>query len=409
MSLVLIFGFAGVANAALYPSNEVTPSTNDINRTNGWAHVNQISVGIGEVTLEFVQPRNFYAGFEYRTDGDTSQVINEVHWLEFYGVVPAGALQLYPSFDLATAGTQTHTIYANEYVEVRMMFGAEGDERFDWTRFDVLPVPFVRSATITSPLAGEEVFGTVSFDATLTDEGEDDNVQWAVRKGTCAANTNTVLGNVDGFSSPFTWDHINFHALAATSFWVPGNYCFVFNPTESVGDTAIRETREFVIKDTIAPLVTIESPSEGNVVSGTVEIHGTVVEDYILSHYNISVYPGDADFNDFSERIAQSTVYRSTGFINEPIFEWNSTAWGDGEYLIRLAARDAAGNRSYAGSPLLGGDDSQHVIRVIVNNTPDNKDQCKKDGWKIWLNPVFRNQGDCVSYVVSNDNAGKRE
>ena len=30
------------------------------------------------------------------------------------------------------------TINANEYVEVRMVFGAETDERFDWTRFDVL-------------------------------------------------------------------------------------------------------------------------------------------------------------------------------------------------------------------------------------------------------------------------------
>ncbi len=130
LALTLVFSLGAI--------NTVTPSTNDINRTNGWAHVNEISVGVGEVTLEFVQPRNHYAGFEYRTDGDTSQVINEEHWLEFYGVVPPGPLQLYPSFDLATAGTQTHTIYANEYVEVRMMFGAEGDERFDWTRFDVL-------------------------------------------------------------------------------------------------------------------------------------------------------------------------------------------------------------------------------------------------------------------------------
>ena len=31
------------------------------------------------------------------------------------------------------------TIPADEFVEVRMVFGAEEDERFDWTRFDVLP------------------------------------------------------------------------------------------------------------------------------------------------------------------------------------------------------------------------------------------------------------------------------
>jgi hypothetical protein len=30
---------------------------------------------------------------------------------------------------------------------------------------------------------------------------------------------------------------------------------------------------------------------------------------------------------------------------------------------------------------------------------PTNKDQCKKDGWKSFNNPTFKNQGDCVSYV----------
>ncbi len=36
---------------------------------------------------------------------------------------------------------------------------------------------------------------------------------------------------------------------------------------------------------------------------------------------------------------------------------------------------------------------------------PTNKDQCKKDGWKDFNNPTFKNQGDCVSYVQSNPHA----
>ena len=110
--------------------------------------------------------------------------------------------------------------------------------------------PFVRSAEITSPLSGAEVFGMVSFDATLTDKDQNDNVQWAVRKGTCAAGTGTVIGNVDGKSNEYTWDHTTFHASADTSSWEPGNYCFIFNPTESTGDTPIRLTRNFVVIDT---------------------------------------------------------------------------------------------------------------------------------------------------------------
>jgi hypothetical protein len=33
---------------------------------------------------------------------------------------------------------------------------------------------------------------------------------------------------------------------------------------------------------------------------------------------------------------------------------------------------------------------------------PTNKDQCKKDGWKTFTNPTFKNQGQCVSWVNHN-------
>lgn len=33
---------------------------------------------------------------------------------------------------------------------------------------------------------------------------------------------------------------------------------------------------------------------------------------------------------------------------------------------------------------------------------PTSADQCKKDGWKAFTNPSFKNQGQCVSSVVSN-------
>lgn len=37
--------------------------------------------------------------------------------------------------------------------------------------------------------------------------------------------------------------------------------------------------------------------------------------------------------------------------------------------------------------------------------TPIDKNECKKNGWTMFNSPVFKNQGDCVSYVVSNENA----
>lgn len=45
------------------------------------------------------------------------------------------------------------------------------------------------------------------------------------------------------------------------------------------------------------------------------------------------------------------------------------------------------------------------VVEPVV---PQNMNECKKDGWKTFSNPTFKNQGACVSYVQSNEKAGKR-
>ena len=129
MAIVAFLALSLLAIPALASSH--APSTNDANRTNGWAHVNVTDVGIGEITLEFVSTRAFASCFEYRTDGDTSQASGDNY-------NPAVTDGLYP-FVCVNNSTAERTLQANEYVEVRMVFGAEADERFDWTRFDVLP------------------------------------------------------------------------------------------------------------------------------------------------------------------------------------------------------------------------------------------------------------------------------
>lgn len=47
LSFVLFIGIGRVYAAV----NPVTPSTNDINRANGWAHVDKISTNIGSTEL----------------------------------------------------------------------------------------------------------------------------------------------------------------------------------------------------------------------------------------------------------------------------------------------------------------------------------------------------------------------
>jgi hypothetical protein len=123
-----------LAGAALADVNPVTPSTNDINRDLGWAHVDASNAAVGSVDLTFVSERAFWSCFEYRTDGDTSQIIAENGGVNYNTDITDG---LYP-YTCQNNSSLTMTISASEYVEVRMVFGAETDERFDWTRFDVL-------------------------------------------------------------------------------------------------------------------------------------------------------------------------------------------------------------------------------------------------------------------------------
>ncbi|HSP97153.1 MAG TPA: hypothetical protein VL049_07905 [Candidatus Dormibacteraeota bacterium] len=134
ITAAVTLGFVGVAGADV---NAVTPSTNEINRTNGWAHVDQLSKGIGTTDLQVISTRTFWSCFEYRTDGDTSQILSENGGNNYNANVTDG---LYP-YVCENNSSETLTIPANAYVEVRMVFGAETDERFDWTRFDVLPDP----------------------------------------------------------------------------------------------------------------------------------------------------------------------------------------------------------------------------------------------------------------------------
>ena len=54
-------------------------NSNHINKTYipAWAHVNVLDVGVGYVALEFVSERGFWSCFEYRTDGDTSPIVDQ--------------------------------------------------------------------------------------------------------------------------------------------------------------------------------------------------------------------------------------------------------------------------------------------------------------------------------------------
>jgi len=140
----------------------------------------------------------------------------------------------------------------NNQVSFNIYDSAYGDNSGDLT-VDIYECVVLRSAGITSPEENEIIFSdTVDFKAFLVDDDED-FVNWAVRKGTCAAGQGTVFGNVDGHTDSFNIvydaDTYTYHysVTADVSEWDPGIYCFVFNPREDTGETSIRLTREFTV------------------------------------------------------------------------------------------------------------------------------------------------------------------
>ncbi len=150
--------------------------------------------------------------------------------------------------------------------------------------------PFAPTGQITNPASnGVTVSGNYNFTATYNDGDnvQDDNVQWAIRQGTCSGNT--VGGNVDGRNDTFAWDGAAFSTQVNTANLTPGNYCFVFNPTDDAGQADVRVTRTFVVNQ---PTPGIEIPAQCdqnltyNVINGTnasQTINGTSGNDLIFA------------------------------------------------------------------------------------------------------------------------------
>jgi hypothetical protein len=151
-AIALLLSTMSIAFGAV---DAVTPSTNEENRTEGWAHFNVTETREGEVDIEFVSTRNFFSCFEYRSDGEGPDSPDNFN--------PAIEDGLWP-FVCVNNQTVTETLSALEYVEIRMVFGAEGDERFDWTRVDVTPVPGAHGLLIAkSGPAGERANENARF------------------------------------------------------------------------------------------------------------------------------------------------------------------------------------------------------------------------------------------------------
>lgn len=120
--------------------------------------------------------------------------------------------------------------------------------------------------------------------------------------------------------------------------------------------------------DTQCPVVKIDEPNADEDVKGDVEVKGTVM-DANPDHFWLVVE------NSSGTKVAgPGTVNETNSFTNEKLMTWDTTTVLDGEYKIKLEARDAAGNKCPDKKPVLSDpnedDDSVDWIDVRVENTP---------------------------------------
>jgi len=275
-------------------------------------------------------------------------------------------------------GTVYRTIYTvpsdwNEgimYIKVAARDGTGGNRTRSNDQDTVIVDNTAPQIIFEIPENGSTHAGTISLRAVCDEDCDYINFWWRSENEPYSSSSKRYHYVPDN-GTIFEWDLNSLDAEkwgGDTYLMEDGTYYLYAAGKDLVGNWAQTPNVQIVVDNT-APLVTIESPSDFSFLRGTVNVLGTLIEDVELSHYNFSIYSGTADFNNFSLRLYSDTQYLSTGFTNKLLYEWDTTTWPNGEYLLRFAARDKVGNRDLSGDPYLGGDDSQHVIRVTVDNT----------------------------------------
>jgi hypothetical protein len=219
---------------------------------------------------------------------------------------------------------------------------------------------------IIAPSDGNFVKGVVNIEGSVKDVNNDH--YWLVvtdASGTTVAGPGTVHDTDSDILVALAWD---------TTAVADGVYTIKLEARDTAGNKDANSTKWIdVIVDNVAPVVDITNPSEnGEYLAGEVTFEGNITEEH-LSHYNLSLNPNpnvDGACNetakeatwDFSKR-----VWQVDGGTNTVSHNFNTTTVTDGHYVLRLAARDLAGNRDPMSNT--GDGDSIDYKCVTIDNT----------------------------------------
>ena len=180
---------------------------------------------------------------------------------------------------------------------------------------------------------------------------------------------------------------------------------FTWTPTEAQGSGSYTfdvRVSDGSLMDSESITINVTEVSDTNVapVLGAITTPRTIPE---LSHHSFDVDATDANSGDtliFSLSGAPSgaTIGASNG-----TFHWKPTeTQGPGTYSFDVIVSDGSLT------------DSQSVtihVTEVDNNLEDkkDKDECKKGGWMNFINPSFKNQGQCVSFMNHKNHGGEED
>lgn len=423
------------------PSLQIDIDTNTLDATTTWEgrlvyephFTNTINTGEWQTwnTQDDAPDGNWW--FTEAPGNATCSEANPCTWSE--------VLSAYPDAGVRNAGTTTGAILFKASAPDG---GFEGNvDNFiievdtHTTIFDFEPSALQLEPTgeITAPIADAIVTSTTTLLATYDDGDDinDDDVQWAVRSGSCDTATTTVFGNVDGKSDSYSWDGASFSAIINTALATPGTHCFIFNPTDDAGQPDLRLTREFTIDETV-----VDEPNNidldiSKTATNTVEIDHTFIYTIVVTNHGpetandvvvTDILPNGLEFKNASSTKGAYTASTSKWIVGDladdesVTLHINVLANATGT-IMNTATADS--NDDDTDTNLNNNSDS-HSITVEDDSDDDNgdddddeddddnehgdepqsKSDCKNGGWQDYEDLGFKNQGQCVSYVASN-------
>ena len=184
-------------------------------------------------------------------------------------------------------------------------------------------------------------------------------------------------------ASPIAWADLDTLSL---DYNVTDDNCGGGSPRVSLGiDTNSDSSADGYVHIAIGP-----SPSFTGCLPGW-QSTGNLIGNADAGRYDYSQF-GGSPFTTYAGAPA-SVLAGSVVEVFVPVDgSWNATATGGDSEQTVLADNLTVNDHVTTFDPVLVG-------------PPTDKNQCKKDGWMTFNNPTFKNQGDCVSYVQSNENA----